>query len=475
MNNILRLFALWALFPAYLTAQCPVVLQCPSQPDTICDNTNNDSFFWNESYWWDPVHARHDLTDAPADLFIRALDTCGAAGLNISYTLRFDLDGDDIFETAVWSDSLNPANTIWFNNLQIPGGTAHAFDGRPVPDNEKYQFALEMTTSGDTATARVRWTTEAGPGVYVDPQLPAGLYLLRWKIETPDGVEAYCNRQFRIRDCPLVLHACVRKYCDNAGLDEVVMRVQGSHPALPPLTLFVLTDNNGCIDIGTAGLPFIGSYNLSPFKDGLVSATPADAERVRRHLNGTEPFTSPYEWVAADVNNDSVVDSLDVTEIEKVAAGILTVWTSNTTWRFIPKDYLFPQPSPLSDPVPSSMPIDLAGPNLDFDFVAVRVGDLDLCGITGVSAVPEGVTIGNPQPNPTTAGVTIPVQLTQNQEIRLEIFDLQGRQIYNGIYRLPAGSSFITVPGSVFSGTGMYGWRVWIAGMTVAQGKVICH
>jgi hypothetical protein len=299
--------------------------------------------------------------------------------------------------------------------------------------------------------------------------------LLRWKIETPDGVEAYCTRQFRIRDCPLILHACVRKYCDNAGLEEVVIRLQASHPALPPTTFFALTDNNGCVDIGTAALPFIGSYSLAPFKDELVSATSADAERVRRHLDGTEPFTNPYQWVAADVNNDSVVDSLDVTDIEKVATGVLAAWTNNTAWRFVPIDYLFPHPNPLSDPVPSSIAINLSGSNLDFDFVAVRVGDLDLCGIISVPIVPGGVEIGNPQPNPTTAGVIIPLQLTQNQEIRLEIFDLHGRRLYDKIYRLPAGSQLITVPGSVFPQSGVYGWRIWVDGAAGTQGKIVRH
>lgn len=579
MNRLLPLIAACVFIPVCLAAQCPVVLNCPDQTDTLCDITGNDPLLWNEPYWFDPVHQIKDLSDAPVDLSIRVIDTCGGT-LNISCYLWLDLDGDEVLETRLWPDSVQVPGAIHFNNLKIAGGEVHAFDQRPVPDDEKYRFALEKTTSGDTAIARLRWNTTANPDAFFEPQLPAGLYRIRWIVGTPQGVEKWCTYTFYVRDCappvpiclngisgnippvkflriwdtdllldmqdnqtpsgqlqtavrksgtgtgfpvhsdgtpvhyvtfnceemgphnveiwamdqagnaifcetmvtvtdnsgncsdPGTLSVCVTRYCDGSGMEEVVVMLKGNHPALPPLSLFTLTANNGCVTFQSSAIPWLGNYAVSPQKNDFPSTTPADIERVRRHLDGMDPFTDPYQWVAADVNNDNAVDSSDLVEMEQVAAGQLTQWTNNTPWRFVPKSYVFPTPDPLSAPVPFAISLDLPGDNLDFDFVGVRTGDLDLCASSRVNTVPVIHMVGPAQPNPTAAGVLIAFHLGHAAEVRLDVFDFQGRRVYGRTLHLPAGSGQIEVPEEAFPASGVYGWRVTAEGIGVG-GKVV--
>jgi len=199
--RLITAFILAVVFQA--SAQCPVIQNCPAQPLSICDNSTNNAQFWNESYYWDNVLGLHDLFEAETNLEISVQDSCSFDSLRISYVLLLDLDGDGAQETAVWSDSLPPANVVYFGNALNPnysGGTLRRFDERGVPANQKYGFALEQVAQGDTLTAKLRWNTAAAPTQYQLPQLPGGTHKIRWIIESGSAHDT-CEQTFTIKDC----------------------------------------------------------------------------------------------------------------------------------------------------------------------------------------------------------------------------------------------------------------------------------
>lgn len=176
--------------------------------------------------------------------------------------------------------------------------------------------------------------------------------------------------------------------------------------------------------------------------------------------------------MAADVNNNLVVDNDDVAEMEKMILGQSTAWPNNTAWRFVPKSYVFPDPKPLSTPVPASLSFDPGSGNLDFDFVGVRTGDLDLCAAVGAGTPPAVRRAGPAQPNPSAAGVIIPLHLGRAAEVRLDVIDVQGRRVYGRVLDLMPGQQQIEVPAEAFPASGVYGWRVTAEGTGVG-GKVV--
>lgn len=194
---------LTALFFAaqQLSAQCPVVLNCSAPTDTICDFSLNDNLLWASAFWWDPANGIHDLAEAPTDLNLLVLDTCG--GVVLRFLLFLDLDGNGSLETVLNSDSLPPAATIYFDNAGNPGysgGTPLVFDERPVIAADKFHFTLQQTFNGDTLLAKVRWTTASNPSIFVDPELPLGKHKIVWFIGNA-GTTDTCTRHFIIRDC----------------------------------------------------------------------------------------------------------------------------------------------------------------------------------------------------------------------------------------------------------------------------------
>ncbi|MEO6037358.1 MAG: T9SS type A sorting domain-containing protein [Saprospiraceae bacterium] len=77
-----------------------------------------------------------------------------------------------------------------------------------------------------------------------------------------------------------------------------------------------------------------------------------------------------------------------------------------------------------------------------------------------------------PQPNPTTAGVRIPLRLEQPETLSVELFDASGRLRYRQEQPGSAGAQWLEVPATAFPQAGMYCWRVQ-AGATVQSGKIV--
>ncbi len=88
------------------------------------------------------------------------------------------------------------------------------------------------------------------------------------------------------------------------------------------------------------------------------------------------------------------------------------------------------------------------------------------------SLTTEEPTIFAPQPNPTAAGVRIPLRLTQAETVTLEVTDMTGRVLLRHALRLDAGAQMLEVPATAFPQAGLYGWRV-SAGKVTRSGKVV--
>ena len=216
MKKMLLLLAFcWANFSA--SAQClPYVQNCPLLPQ-YCATGDNNALLWNESYWWDPALSQHNLAEGPADLGITMIDSCGGSALHFRYRLRMDLNADQVFETIVDSDQLPGWNSIYFNNLgadSLTGGDLRSFDERAVSAKNKYGFALETISNGNTHTARVRWNTEDALDSYAIPQLPLGIYSIEWLVEK-DGQTYKCSYLFRVKDCGKPTISCVNSLSVN--------------------------------------------------------------------------------------------------------------------------------------------------------------------------------------------------------------------------------------------------------------------
>lgn len=73
---------------------------------------------------------------------------------------------------------------------------------------------------------------------------------------------------------------------------------------------------------------------------------------------------------------------------------------------------------------------------------------------------------GAPTPNPSDEAVYIPLFLVKSSLVRVQIFDLAGKLLFENKRNMPAGNAPMRIPSEAFAGPGAYVWRIETATQT---------
>ena len=381
-----------------IDSQKPVLSNCPAGLQTLTDNSTNDPQFWNESYWYNSSVGSQDLCEGTVDLCLTMTDLCSGADVTAWYLLFMDLDNDGVQETVVSSTNLPGFNNIQFGNASNPnyaGGQPRAFDERPVLANQKYGFALQMTTQGNNKTACVRWNTQQNPLAYTVPQLPQGTHRIRWIIIDKCGNEAICETVFTIADgtgaCgnPAITVAGNIRNEVGVGISDVEVQLDVTPSVLAPFTLYTDTDDQGkySFQVGSKD-----AYKITPRRNDnyLNGVSTLDLVLINKHVLGLEPLSTPFKIIAADANSSRSVSTFDIIELRKLILGIYTDLPNSPSWRFVDAGYSLPNPSNpfqtiLPETINASSPHPLSPMH---NFTGAKVGDVNGNAVPNI-AVPE--------------------------------------------------------------------------------------
>ena len=145
------------------------------------------------------------------------------------------------------------------------------------------------------------------------------------------------------------------------------------------MNMSYMTDDDGHFEFQNLNVG--GDYTVEPSKntDPKNGVTTYDLVLMTRHILNVQPLNDPYKLIAADVNNSGAVTTFDVVELRKLILGIYPVFPDNSSWRFVKKDYVFPNPTtPADPPFPEVVNVNnLSTDVLDADFVGVKIGDVN--------------------------------------------------------------------------------------------------
>ncbi len=161
----------------------------------------------------------------------------------------------------------------------------------------------------------------------------------------------------------------------NSGkLSGAMVHLDGSN--LPAIQ----SGSNGYFVFPT--MPYGGQYNVRPTNDGNAKngVTTLDLVKIQKHLLGIETFTSPFQSIAADVNNSKTITAIDIVVLRKLILGYFDSFPENSSWRFVDAAHIFPDPAnPWVSVWPEQYIIDPFGESMnEVNFNAVKVGDLNL-------------------------------------------------------------------------------------------------
>lgn len=260
-----------------------------------------------------------------------------------------------------WSINLMESGmvTVWAEDLE----RGSSFDN--CADYEDLTYAL----SADDADISRTFTCEN-----------VGLNVLELWVSDPEGNKAFCETFVEIQDNTEVCAALgggamVIGYIQNAEHDmlENVQVFKGGDPTP------AWTTSDG--EYKFLSLPMHENYELRPERDDdhPNGVTTLDVVLVKKHILGVDRFTSPYQYIAADVNNTGSVTSFDMVEMRRLILNQIERFPNNTSWRFIDEDYQFLNPeNPFDENFPETIFLeDLDTHVLDANFMAVKIGDLN--------------------------------------------------------------------------------------------------
>jgi Secretion system C-terminal sorting domain len=230
---------------------------------------------------------------------------------------------------------------------------------------------------------------------------------------------------------------CIKDYCTDEGIEDVLVS-QDIGLAMPSLSSFSqFTPAIGCTLSGIT--PLIPDTTLAIRIKGeidpLNGISTYDLVLIASHINGTQPFTCPYQWIAADVNNDQLVDSADLVDLRSLLLGIYTVLPNSSYLKVFPVDFPIDPANPLANPLPTQ-PFIFPTNNIptNIAYYGVRTGRVGIncdCLNSSTSSLQKTDQI-IVAPNPTQDWVTIEYLGALNTD-NYVIYDIMGKAVTQGV------------------------------------------
>lgn len=159
----------------------------------------------------------------------------------------------------------------------------------------------------------------------------------------------------------------------NKGVGGVKVDLSGNRP------LSAMTTDDGMFDFPNVAKDY--DYTVAPYKDEdpTNGVTTFDLTLISKHILGVQKLDSPYKIIAADANKSGSVTTFDMVELRKLILRVIPNLRSNTSWRFVRKDFRFTDPTnPFAQPFPEVLSINnFSNDKLDADFVAIKIGDIN--------------------------------------------------------------------------------------------------
>ncbi len=162
---------------------------------------------------------------------------------------------------------------------------------------------------------------------------------------------------------------------DNTPIENV--RITLSETGSLAESLNTYSDFQGEYSIG--GGVSMKNYSLKArfIDDYMNGVSTLDLVLIQKHILQTQLFDSPYQYLAADINQSHTISAIDLIELRKLILGLYSELPNNFSWRFPIAESNFVNPS---NPFPFQEEYNfdpLENDTYDLDFIGVKIGDVN--------------------------------------------------------------------------------------------------
>ncbi|MBK8566422.1 MAG: HYR domain-containing protein [Saprospiraceae bacterium] len=202
------------------------------------------------------------------------------------------------------------------------------------------------------------------------------------------GNQAFCTTQITVQDNA------------NGCADPLVNFISGrianeEEEGIEGVQIHLNGDNNVSAETNGEGVYYLngldpgGDYTVVASHDvePLNGVSTFDLVLISKHILGVTLLDSPYKIIAADANRSNSVTTFDLVEIRKLILFINEDFPNNTSWRFVDKDHVFTNTTnPWTSQIPELENFnDLTDDQLNTDFVAIKIGDVNVSAATNLA------------------------------------------------------------------------------------------
>ena len=156
-------------------------------------------------------------------------------------------------------------------------------------------------------------------------------------------------------------------------IESVFVELESIQPEYPQ---YILTDLDGKYVFQNQAVDF--NYRISPSRDFDIynGLSTLDVIKIVQIIFGFADDLSPYDYIAADVNQDQNIDLTDAIDLVKILIGVRDQFENGKSWVFVDRNQIFideNNPWPFFDHIDI---INLSQDTFHNDFIGVKLGDI---------------------------------------------------------------------------------------------------
>ncbi|MEM1119291.1 MAG: Calx-beta domain-containing protein [Bacteroidota bacterium] len=269
--------------------------------------------------------------------------------------------------------NLNNAGTAVLGTTAI---NAYSYDN--CTDSASLELRIWHPALGTTAPTNVMEVLALPTLITLDCQnlgsSTANLYVV-------DAAQNYslCGAGVTLTDNSMFCPASPRSFIAGSiqtALGDMVEEVDVEVTGTGTMPTMITTDFSGTFiyEVETGA-----EYTIRPKKtmNPLNGVSTYDLVLMQKHILGLETFESPYNYIAADINQSGSITTFDLVQLRQLILNIIPDFPNNESWKFVNMAYPMDELNPLEKGYAEQHTITNIDRDVKLDFMAVKIGDVN--------------------------------------------------------------------------------------------------